>query len=76
MDKEGFFSVEIKSKKYLKNVLISDNKHERVLIEGFLGKFSEIEIIENALMQFNGVNGILRVDLNNDELLQKLSLRR
>ena len=70
---EGFFSVEITSKKHLKNVSISNTQHERVLIEGYLGEFSEIEIIENALMQFKGVNGVLRVDLSNDELLQKLT---
>jgi hypothetical protein len=70
---KGFFSVEIESKKHLTNVLISDNSRERVLIEGLLGEFSEIEIIENALIQFKGANGILRIDISKDELWQKLA---
>ena len=74
--KKGFFSVEIDSKKHLSNVSISNNSRERVLIEGFLGEFSEIEMIENALIQFKGVYGVLRIDLSNDELWQKLSVNK
>ncbi len=73
--KKGFFSVEIVSKKHLINVSISNKPHERVLIEGFLGEFSEIEMIENVLIQFKGANGVLRIDLSEDELWQKLSAK-
>ena len=74
--KKGFFSVEIESKKNLTNVSISEKPHERVLIEGFLGEFSEIEMIENALIQFRGANGVLRIDICKDELWQKLSVKK
>jgi len=71
--KKGFFSIEMASKKDLVNVSISDKSYERVLIEGFLGKFTEIEMIENALIQFKGANGVLRVDICKDELWTKLA---
>jgi len=71
--KKGFFSVEIESKKHLTNVSISNKPHERVVIEGYLGELSEIEMIENVLIQFKGANGVLRIDLSKDELWQKLS---
>jgi len=74
--KKGFFSVEIESKKYLSNVSISNNSRERVLIEGFLGELSDIQMIENALIQFKGANGVLRIDLSKDELWQKLSVKK
>jgi hypothetical protein len=74
--KKGFFSVEIESKEHLTNVSISNKPHERVLIEGFLGEFSDIEMIENALIWFKGANGILRIDLSKDELWQKLSAKK
>ena len=74
--KKGFFSVEIDSKKHLTNVSISNNSHERVLIEGFLGDFSEIEMIENALVQFKGAHGVLRIDVRKDELWQKFSMKK
>jgi hypothetical protein len=53
-----------------------ERSHERVLIEGFLGEFSEIEMIENTLIQFKGANGVLRIDLSKDELWQKLSVKK
>lgn len=74
--KKGFFSVEIESKKHLTNVSISNKPHERVVIEGYLGELSEIEMIENVLIQFNGANGVLRIDLSKDELWQKLSVKK
>ena len=74
--KIGFFSVEIESKKHLTNVSISDKSRERVLIEGFLGELSEIETIEDVLIQFKGANGVLRIDLSKDELWQKLSVKK
>ena len=74
--KKGFFSIEIESKKHLTNVSISNKPHERVVIEGYLGELSEIEMIENVLIQFKGVNGVLRIDLSKDELWQKLSVKK
>ncbi len=75
-NKKGFFSVEIESKKHLTNIIISNNSRERVLIEGFLGELSEIEMIENSLLKFKGANGVLRIDLSKDELWQKLSAKK
>jgi len=77
--KKGFFSIEMGSKKDLKdlvNVSISDKSYDRVLIEGFLGEFSEIEIIENVLIKFKGANGVLRIDICKDELWEKFSARK
>jgi len=74
--KKGFFSIEIESKKHLTNVSISNKPHERVVIEGYLGELSEIEMIENVLIQFKGANGVLRIDLSKDELWQKLSVKK
>ena len=36
--KELSFSVELKSKKYLKNIMLTNGAREDVLIEGVLGK--------------------------------------
>jgi hypothetical protein len=74
--KKGFFSVEIESKKHLTNVSISNKPHERVVIEGYLDELSEIEMIEDVLIQFKGANGVLRIDLSKDELWQKLSVKK
>jgi hypothetical protein len=71
----GFFSVEMASKKHLTNISISDKSYDRVLIEGFLGTLTEIEMIEDSLLKINGTNGVLRIDMSNDELWKKFSVK-
>jgi hypothetical protein len=53
-----------------------ENRGMNARAQGFLGEFSEIEMIENALIQFRGSNDMLRTDLSKDELWQKLSVKK
>lgn len=62
------FSVELNSKENVKLVTIANNKRDRVLIEGFLGKILELNFLENSLLEIRGFNGILRIDLHIDDL--------
>ena len=68
---EHTFSVEMKAKKYVKNISISDEAHDRVLFEGNLGKLLELTLVEDVL-EFTGVNGVLRVGLTEDQLRKAL----
>ena len=65
---EHTFSVEMKSKKFVKNISISDEAHERVLFEGNLGKLLELALVEGDVLEFIGVNGVLRVGLTGEQL--------
>ena len=65
---EHSFSVEMKSKKYVRNVSISDEDYNRVLLEGFLGELERISLIGGKMLEIRGSHGILRVDLSEDEL--------
>jgi hypothetical protein len=62
------FSIEMKSKKYVKNISISDEDYNRVLFEGFLGDLRRLSLIEGKMLEVKGSNGILRIDLSEDEL--------
>ena len=62
------FSVELKSKEYMKRVAIPDEAGDNVLIEGFLGELEEIGLVEGVMLEVKGANGILRMDLNEEEL--------
>ena len=68
---EHTFSVEMKAKKYVKNISISDESHDRVLFEGNLGKLLELTLTDDVL-EFIGVNGALRVGLTEDQLRKTL----
>lgn len=79
MAEKGFehaFSVEMGSRNYLKRVNLSDNGDDRVLIEGFLGGLSQLELIEDAILVIAGVNGIIRIDVTNRDVSNLLRLNR
>ena len=68
---EHTFSVDMKSKKYVKNISISDEARDRVLFEGNLGKLHELTLTDDVL-EFIGANGVLRVGLTENQLHKAL----
>jgi hypothetical protein len=70
---EHTFSVEMKSKKHVKSILISDEAHDRVLFEGNLGELLELSIAEGNVLEFVGVNGVLRVAVTEEQLRKALN---
>ena len=73
MNRKGFFSIELKSKTHLEKMDISNKPHEGVLVEGFLGEYTKIEKIEDSILKFEGVNGILRLDICNNDFSLKFT---
>jgi hypothetical protein len=69
---EHTFSVEMKSKRHVKSISISDEAHDRVLFEGNLGELLELSIAEGDVLEFVGVNGILRIAVTEEELRKVL----
>jgi hypothetical protein len=59
-------------KRHVKNVHISDKLNQEVFIEGDLGRLVNVEIVEKMLLEIQGTNGILRVDLPEGELRKAL----
>jgi len=73
---EHAFSVEMKSKKYVRHMSISNDSYDRVLFEGFLGELKELSMVESAVLEVKGANGILRVDLSEGDLRKMLSNKK
>ena len=69
---EHAFSIEMKSKKHVKHISLSDESHEHVLFEGSLGELEELSMVEGAVLEVKGANGVLRIDLSEDELRKML----
>ena len=67
------FSVEMNSSKHLGQMSISHNHDNRVLFEGDLGKLEKLTMIEEAVLVVQGSNGVLRIDLSQDELKKLVS---
>jgi hypothetical protein len=71
---EHAFSIEMYSNAFLKQISISKNTNDSVLIEGFLGKIKELNFVEGVMLEIKGENGVLRMDLALEEL--KLLIRQ
>ena len=68
------FCVEMRSKRHVKSISISDEAHERVLFEGNLGELLELSLVEGDVLEFIGVNGVLRVELTMEQLRKTLKV--
>lgn len=73
MKDEHSFSVQLKGKEHVKNVSLSNETE--VIFEGYLGELESLGIIEEAIIEIKGVNGVLRVDLTRNQLMQLLNMK-
>ena len=62
------FSIELKSKEYLKLVAMPNGARDNVLLEGFLGDLEVIDLVEGAMLEIQGTNGTFKMDLTEEEL--------
>jgi hypothetical protein len=63
-----FFSVELKSKTDLKNVALTNGSSDSVLLEGTIGELIQVRFVEGIILEVIGNNGVLRVDLREEEI--------
>ena len=66
--KERVFSVELKSKRHLKNVTLTNGSSDSVLIEGTIGKLVRATFAEGIILEVIGKKGVLRIDLGEGEI--------
>ena len=68
------FSIVLKSNEFIKNFTLS-NSGGGILIEGFLGELRGISVSEGVMLQLDGANGTLRLDLDQKRLKALLTRR-
>jgi len=71
-DKERFFSIELKSKAYLKNVTLTNGFRDSVLVEGTIGELAQATFVEGVILEIAGNKGTLRINLKEEELRKAL----
>jgi len=62
------FTVEIKSKQFLRNISISDEARKLVLFDGSLGETVDLSLVEGDVLEITGKNGVLRVSISENQL--------
>jgi hypothetical protein len=65
------FSLEIKSRDYLDKISILDGRNG-VLIEGDIGDLIKLSLHEDKLLEIQGTNGVLRIELSRINLFKVL----
>lgn len=70
MKNEHSFSIQLISRDHVKNVSLGDETE--VLFEGYLGELESLGLIEEAVVEIKGSNGVLRIDLTRDQVIQIL----
>jgi hypothetical protein len=70
-ENERFFSIELKSGLNLKNVTLTNEGQQNVLIEGSIGELQRAEFSEGIILEVVGDKGVLRINLALDEINQK-----
>jgi len=76
INKERFFSVELKSKRNLKNVTLTNGSSDSVLVEGTIGELVQATFEEGIILEVVGKKGILRIDLREDEIKKTTNQNR
>jgi hypothetical protein len=66
---EHAFSVEIKSEQFVKRMSFLEREVDHFFFEGFLGQLQSVILIEGLMLEIVGVNGVLRVDITQKELV-------
>ena len=70
------FTVEMRSKNHVKSISISNDARDHVFFEGDLGVLEELVIVEGGMLEIRGKNGVLRVELSSEELLNVFRTER
>lgn len=69
------FSVQMNSAESVSGLVIN-RKKDRIFIEGELGKIEEVEFVEEKVLTLTGKNGVLRIDISRETLIEALSPKK
>ena len=67
---EHSFSVELKNEGAVKRMSFLDKENGQVFFEGCLGKITNINMVEGVMLEIEGDNGTLRLDITQKEIEQ------
>ena len=65
---EHSFSIELKSKRGVKRMSFSNKENSHIFFEGNLGELANVSLVEGVMLEIEGVNGVLRLDITQQEL--------
>ena len=73
---EHSFSIEMNSRKSVRSMAFHYMENGHILFEGFLGRLRNISLVEGVMLEIEGSNGILKLDITQQEIENFLLLRK
>ena len=72
---EHSFSIEMKSERSVKRIsFLHENGH--VFFEGFLGALKTISMVEGVMLEIEGKNGVLKLDIMQHDMENCLAIKK
>jgi len=66
--KEHSFSIELKSKRCVRRMAFLDEEKGHIFFEGFLGELTNVAMVEGVMLEIEGKNGVLKLDITQQEM--------
>ena len=73
---EHSFSIEMKSENCVRRMSFLDKENGHVFLEGFLGKLKNIIIVEDVMLEIEGKNGVIKLDITRQEIEKGLTSKQ
>jgi hypothetical protein len=73
---EHSFSIEMKSEHCVRRMSFLDKENGHVFFEGFLGELKNVSLVEGLMLEIEGTNGVLRVDITEKEMKNCLDAKK
>ena len=66
----------MKSEHCVRRISFLDKENSHVFFEGFLGELKNVCLVEGLMLEIEGVNGVLRVDITQKEIESYLDAKK
>jgi hypothetical protein len=73
---EHSFSIELKSEQCVRRMSFLDKETGFVFFEGFLGELRNVAMVEGVMLEIEGENGVLKLDITRQEMEKCLAPRK
>ena len=66
----------MKSENCVRRISFLDRENDHVFFEGFLGKLKNIVIVEDVMLEIEGKNGVIKLDITRQEIEKGLTSKQ
>jgi hypothetical protein len=70
------FSIEMKSEQCVRRMSFLDKENGKVFFEGFLGELTNVIMVEGVMLEIEGRNGVLKLDITQQEMEKCLNPKK